>query len=211
VRIQDTGIGMSRDDISRIFEPFYSKKKMGRSGSGLGLAVVYGVIQDHHAYIDVTSREQGGTTFDLYFQRTRSTQISRKEAAMTKPGSESILVVDDNASQRKLADRLLSALGYSTACVSTGKDAVEYLKRSEVDLIVLDMVLEDSFDGLDTFKAIREFKPEQKFIVASGYSESDRSNELKTLGCRQYINKPYSPQTLSQAIRAELDGSDIDQ
>ncbi|MCP4371182.1 MAG: transporter substrate-binding domain-containing protein, partial [Deltaproteobacteria bacterium] len=135
--VSDDGSGISSDDLERIFEPFYTKKVMGRSGTGLGLAVVWNTVQDHKGYINVTSGENG-TTFELYFPITRD-EISDKDLSMPikdyKGNGETILVVDDVESQREISSKMLDKLGYKTKVVSSGEEAVEYLKENTVDLI----------------------------------------------------------------------------
>ena len=151
--ISDTGIGISPDDIEKIFEPFYSKKKMGRSGTGLGMAVVWGTVKDHNGYIDVQSTEGKGTTFTLYFLVTRE-NLPEDEASLPiesySSNGESILIVDDVEEQRKIASGMLKELGYSIVSVSSGEEAVEYLKANKAHLLVLDMIMDPGMDGLDT-------------------------------------------------------------
>ncbi|MBW2204876.1 MAG: PAS domain S-box protein, partial [Deltaproteobacteria bacterium] len=171
--ISDTGTGISQDDIKKIFEPFYTKKKMGRSGTGLGMAVVWGTVKDHNGYIDVQSIERKGTTFTLYFPVTRK-KLPEDEASLPiesySGNGESILIVDDVEEQRKIASGMLKELGYSVLSVSSGEEAVEYLKTNKVVLLVLDMIMDPGMDGLDTYKKIIEIHPGQKAIIASGFS-----------------------------------------
>ncbi|UCD90331.1 MAG: PAS domain S-box protein, partial [Desulfobacterales bacterium] len=134
--VSDDGSGISSDDLERIFEPFYTKKVMGRSGTGLGLAVVWNVVQDHNGYIDVTT-DKNGTTFELYFPITRE-EISGQDQSIPIKGykgdGETILVVDDVESQRKISCKMLDTLGYKTKAVSSGEEAAEYLKEHTIDL-----------------------------------------------------------------------------
>jgi PAS domain S-box-containing protein len=135
--ISDTGTGISTDDLEKIFEPFYTKKKMGRSGTGLGMAVVWGTVKDHNGYIDVKSTEGKGTTFTLYFPVTRKSPEERSVISLKDymGKGEAILVVDDVEEQRKIASGMLKELGYSVAMVSSGEEAVEYLTTHKVHLI----------------------------------------------------------------------------
>ncbi|MBW1853058.1 MAG: response regulator, partial [Deltaproteobacteria bacterium] len=157
--VSDTGTGISPDDIGKIFEPFYTKKKMGRSGTGLGMAVVWGTVKDHNGYIDVQSTEGQGTTFTLYFPVTRK-KLAEDESSLTiesySGNGESILIVDDVEEQRKIASGMLKELGYSVLSVSSGEEAVEYMKTNKVVLLVLDMIMDPGMDGLKKKKKIIE-------------------------------------------------------
>jgi len=118
---------------------------------------------------------------------------------------ESILVVDDVQGQRELAATMLGKLNYTVSCVSSGEEAVEYLKSHKADLIVLDMIISSGIDGLDTYKRILEINPTQKAIIVSGFSESDRVREAHSLGAGPYVKKPYVLEKLGRAVRRELD------
>jgi CheY-like chemotaxis protein len=207
--VSDTGEGITTADLKRIFEPFYTKKVMGRrSGTGLGLAVVWGTVKDHNGYINVQSEEGKGTTFTLYFPVTREEiyeeKISVPVSEYTGNG-ESILVVDDVKDQRELASHMLGKLNYNVATVSSGEEAMEYVKQNKVDLIVLDMIMDPGIDGLDTYKRILEINPKQKAIIVSGYSETERVKRAQVLGAGAYIRKPYLSERLGLAIKKELD------
>ena len=205
--ISDTGTGISPDDINKIFEPFYSKKKMGRSGTGLGMAVVWGTVKDHNGYIDVQSTEGKGTAFTLYFPVTRNTNSGDKPAlslALYSGHGESILIVDDVKEQRSIASGMLKELGYLVESVSSGEEALEYLKNQKVDLLVLDMIMDPGLDGLETYKRIIEIHPGQKAIIASGFSETDRAKELQNLGAGTYIRKPFLLEKIGVAVKEEL-------
>ena len=208
--VTDTGEGISEKDLKKIFEPFYTKKVMGRSGTGLGLAVVWGTVKDHNGYINVQSEEGKGTTFTLYFPVTReeksNEQISMPVSEYLGHG-ESILVVDDVQGQRELAARMLEKLNYGVATVSSGEEAVEYLKTHKVDLVVLDMIMDPGMDGLDTYRAILKIHPGQKAIIVSGFSESDRVRKAQALGAGTYVRKPYVRENLGIAVKKNLGGS----
>jgi PAS domain S-box-containing protein len=206
--ISDTGTGISPDDIAKIFEPFYTKKKMGRSGTGLGMAVVWGTVKDHNGYIDVQSTEGRGTTFTLYFPATReklSEDKSHLAIGSYSGDGESILVIDDVEEQRKIASGMLKELGYSAVSVSSGEEAVEYLKINKIDLLLLDMIMDPGMDGLDTYKKVLELHPGQKAIIASGFSETDRVKELQSLGAGAYIRKPFLLEKIGLAVKEELE------
>ena len=206
--ISDSGIGISSDDLSRIFEPFYTKKVMGRSGTGLGMAVVWGTVKDHKGYIDVQSIEDEGTSFTLYFPATRKELAGDKSQLAIEDymGKEnSILIVDDIKEQREIASIMLEQLGYSLTSVSSGEEAIEYLKSRSADLIILDMIMDPGLDGLETYRRILELHPGQKAIIASGFSETERVREAQNLGAGEYIKKPYTLEQIGLAVKKELE------
>jgi two-component system cell cycle sensor histidine kinase/response regulator CckA len=205
--ISDTGVGISPQDRERIFEPFYTKKVMGRSGTGLGMAVVWGTVKDHKAYIDVDSAEGKGTTFSLYFPVTRK-EATRDESIVPindyMGKGESILVVDDVAEQREIASGMLRKLGYSVLSVSSGEEAVRYMNDNTADLVVLDMIMDPGIDGLETYKRIIELHPSQLAIIASGFSETEHARAAQQLGAGAYVKKPYLLEKIGLAVKHEL-------
>jgi len=206
--VADSGVGISPQDIKQIFEPFYTKKVMGRSGTGLGMAVVWGTVKDHGGYIDVQSSENKGTVFTLYFPAFREESSGERLAVAVEDcrgRGESVLVVDDVEEQRTIAGAILSKLGYHVATVSCGEDAVRYVRENPVDLLVLDMIMGTGMDGLETFREIIKWKPGQKAIIASGFSETARVKETQHLGAGEYVKKPYSMEKIGFAVRKELD------
>ncbi len=207
VTVSDNGRGISAADIKKIFEPFYTKKVMGRSGTGLGLAVVWGTVKDHDGYIDVQSEDGKGSTFTIYLPATREEltgddQKTSPEEYMGK--GETILVVDDLKEQREVATSMLTRLGYRVEAVSGGEEAIAYLKASKADLIVLDMIMDPGMDGLETYRRVLAINPKQKAIIVSGFSETDRVKKAMELGAGTYVRKPYILENLGMAIRNEL-------
>jgi signal transduction histidine kinase/ActR/RegA family two-component response regulator len=205
IRVKDNGAGIAPGRLERIFEPFYTDKEMGRSGSGLGLAVVYGVVQDLRGRIDVQSEEGVGTQFDLYFPAVLNYSPPEPEPKPIVRGEQRVLVVDDVAVQREVAVALLGTLGYTVESVKNGHEALDFLARETVDLIVLDMIMEEGFDGLDTYREIAKLYPGQKCVIASGFSESERVKEAQALGAGGYVAKPYTRDGIGKLVRAELD------
>jgi CheY-like chemotaxis protein len=205
--VTDTGNGISPEDISRIFEPFYTKKIMGRSGTGLGLAVVWGTVQDHNGYIVVDSTPGIGTSFSIYFPATKNTVATKTESVPIETyvgKGQQILVVDDAEPQREIASNILERLNYHVATVASGEAAVEYVKSKPCDLIVLDMLMDPGIDGLETYKRILSIAPHQKAIIASGFSETEQVIETQRLGAGAYIKKPYTLAEIGLAVKAEL-------
>lgn len=207
MEISDTGHGISAEDIEHIFEPFYTKKVMGRSGSGLGLAVVWGTVKDHHGYIDVRS-SAGGSSFTIYLPASRETVTKGEGKEISKDiqgRGERLLVIDDIEEQRELAKMILVGFGYRVATASSGEEAVAYLRRHDVDLLLMDMIMEPGMDGLDTYKEVLKIKPGQKAIIVSGFSETDRVTQALRMGAGAYVRKPFLMEKLALAVREELD------
>jgi two-component system, cell cycle sensor histidine kinase and response regulator CckA len=205
--VSDDGSGISSVDLERIFEPFYTKKVMGRSGTGLGLAVVWNTVQDHKGYIDVAS-DENGTAFELYFPITRD-EISDKALSVPikdyKGNQETILVVDDMENQREISCKMLDTLGYKTKAISSGEEAVEYLKENTVDLILLDMIMDPGINGRKTYERIIKIHPKQKAIIVSGFAATDEVRKAQKLGAGQYIKKPVTLEKIGIAVKEELE------
>jgi PAS domain S-box-containing protein len=207
--VSDNGEGIAPAELGKIFEPFYTKKVMGKSGTGLGLAVVWGTVQDHDGYIDVASEKGKGSAFTIYLPVTREELTADKQKLSPDQylgRGESILVVDDVEAQRKLAASMLTRLNYNVSVVSSGEEAVEYIKTCNVDLVVLDMIMGPGIDGLETFRQIVEINPDQKAVIVSGFSETDRVKKVHELGAGAYIQKPYILERIGTAVKNELAG-----
>jgi CheY-like chemotaxis protein len=181
---------------------------MGRSGTGLGLAVVWGTVKDHDGYIDVESEEKKGTAFTLYFPVTREGLTKTEQAVpqSTYMGrGEHILVVDDVEGQRHLALAMLGGLGYKVDTVASGEEAIEFVKKQPVDLLILDMIMDPGIDGLETYRRILEICKDQKTIIVSGFAMTERVRKTQSLGAGSYLKKPYLLEKIGIAIRRELD------
>ena len=208
LEVTDTGAGISPEEIKKIFDPFFTKKVMGRSGTGLGMSVVWGTVKDHKGYINVESKLEEGSTFKLYFPVTRkekTEQANSKDFADLIGNGESILVIDDMKEQQMIALKILTQLGYSVKTVSSGEEAVELLKKNTVDLLLLDMIMDPGIDGLETYRRISEIHPNQRAVIASGFSKTDKVKNAQRLGAGQYLKKPYTIDKIGMAVRSELD------
>jgi len=206
VSIIDNGAGISADDKERIFEPFYSKKMMGRSGSGLGLTVVWNTVQDHQGYINVTSGSDK-TAFELYFPSSRQLQPDLKEPAKEESiqgDGQSILVVDDDENQREIATQILTRLGYHVETAECGETAIACLAEKAFDLIVLDMIMDPGINGRQTYEAIVRKHPGQKAIIVSGFAETKDVKEVLRLGAGAFVKKPYTTDRIGRAVKREL-------
>jgi two-component system cell cycle sensor histidine kinase/response regulator CckA len=214
LEIEDTGCGVDKNDVNHLFEPFFSRKTKGdHSGSGLGLAVVHGIVKDHNSFIDVASRVGEGTTFTLYFPLMSSSRVTppvELEVAATPQGSGRILVVDDEKIQRFTISKNLKKLGYDASVASNGHEAVALFAEAEkaksappFDLVLLDMTMEIGFDGLDTYQAILELYPKQKVIMSSGHTDSKRIQAAMALGA-DCLPKPFQRYDLAAALQKTL-------
>jgi PAS domain S-box-containing protein len=207
LEISDIGIGIAPSDLEKIFEPFYTKKTMGRSGTGLGMSVVWGTVKDHDGYIDISTEEGSGTTFILYFPTSRS-EIQTSSTVYIEDyigKGESILVVDDSPEQRALAQRMMQRLGYEVYTAASGEEAVSLVNERKYDLLILDMIMPPGMDGLETYKQILKIVPDQKAVIASGYTMSEYVHEAQQMGAGGYIKKPFTLEKIGLAVRAEFD------
>lgn len=206
--ISDTGIGMSTGEINRVFEPFYTSKIMGRSGTGLGMAVVWGTVKDHDGYIDIKSKPGKGTTFTVYIPTTDELMLEQSKNSVQNylGDGEKILVVDDLEEQRALTHGILESLGYQSDVAASGIEAIEKCKKKTYDLLVLDMIMPGDYDGLATYEAIKSSNPKQKAIIVSGFSETSRVKKAQEIGAGTYLKKPYTVELLATAIYKELQG-----
>jgi len=215
IEVSDNGCGMEPAVLNRVFEPFYTQKqKTGRSGSGLGLSIVHGIVDDHEGYIDVESTPEVGTTFCLYFRLSDASAEEKSEGERTLVrGAGQIVVVDDEPSQRYLASSCLTRLGYTVSLGENGRVALQMFAKakennqpSPYDLVILDMIMEPDFDGLDTLRAIRALYPEQKVLIVSGHAENDRIAAALKTGV-QWLQKPYGINDLAAAVAGMLQGN----
>ncbi|MFQ5603357.1 MAG: PAS domain S-box protein [bacterium] len=206
LEISDNGIGIEPEIFHRIFDPFFTTKKMDRMrGSGLGLSVVHGIVEDHHGYITIDSKFGQGTTFTVYFPTSKDLLLEDESFIIkSKGGTEKILFVDDDPVQRRVVKQLLHRLGYKVETLDCGEKATKHVKQKGYDLLILDMVM-DGIDGTETYRQILEFKPEQKTIILSGYAMSERVQEALSLGADTFLSKPIQLNDLANAVRKVLD------
>ena len=208
VIVRDEGIGMSREEKEKIFEPFYTKKIKDRNGTGLGMSVVWGTVQDHSGTITVMSKKGEGTTVEITFPTTPEKLPPPEDSIPLTDfvgNKERILIVDDESEPREIAGRYLTKLNYKVDKVASGEDAVKQFKRRRHDLIILDMLLGNGMDGLDTFTKLSQIDPDVKAVIVSGFSETDRVKQAQQMGAGDYIRKPYSFRELGLAVKKELE------
>ncbi len=205
--VKDDGPGIAANDLEHIFEPFYTKKKMGRSGTGLGLAVVWNAIQDHDGNVKVES-DKNGTSFTLLFPTSTDQTLSKPKKNITienlRGNGEHILVVDDEPHQRNIASQLLSLLDYQVDTVHSGEEAITFVRTQKVDLLLLDMLMDSGINGRQTYEEIIKIYPKQKAVIASGFSESEEVKQAISLGAGAFIKKPYTFEQLGLAIQTVI-------
>ncbi|HMP74896.1 MAG TPA: response regulator [Kiritimatiellia bacterium] len=211
VAVHDTGAALAGEDIERLFEPFYNRTAMGRRFvSGLGMTLVHRVVADHGGYLDVESVAGKGTTYLLHLPVSSGEAVLELKADYT--GQERILVVDDYEDHRRAAGDILRDLGYHVITAPNGREAVRLFESAlreedtRIHLAVIDLVLGDEFDGVETYKKLIELQPGQPAVLVSGFADIARIVEARKLGIRQSIQKPYAADTLGAAVRAALDG-----
>ncbi len=204
--ISDSGVGISDQDLSHIFDPFYTKKTLGRAGTGLGLAIVWNSVQDHNGHIKVSSSHDG-TTFNLYFPATsmdHETPLIDSEHIDLNGHGEHIVVIDDEPHIRDLARQILQECGYKVTTLSNGEQAVEFLRYNDADLLLLDMLMSPGLNGYQTYAKIKTFKPHQRAVIASGFSASDDVKATLAAGAYSFIFKPYSLAQLAREVKQAL-------
>lgn len=209
MKISDTGQGMAPETMERVFEPFFTTKKMGR-GTGLGLASVYGIVKAHGGYIDVESKMGVGTTFSVYLPATEKKLV--QEVYVSEPsaaGSETILLVDDDAMILDIGAMMLQRLGYTVLSASSGKQALRIYEadKENIHMVILDMIMPD-MTGSETYDALKKAEPGVKVLLSSGYSIDGQAQKIMDRGCDGFIQKPFALDELSLNIRKILDEDD---
>ncbi|MGC4090239.1 MAG: substrate-binding domain-containing protein [Polyangiaceae bacterium] len=211
--VSDNGCGIPEYELGRIFEPFFSSKRVDEQrGSGLGLAIVHGVVKEHDGFIDLASKAGLGTTFSLYFPRADAlAKVSIPPESPLQRGHARILVVDDEPVQLRTCRRVLGSLGYKVDCLASGREALERFEAarsvgdsSPYDLVILDMILNEDLDGLDRFEQIVRSFPRQRAIVVSGHAPPERAEQAFQQGLA-WLAKPYTADALSVAVRTALE------
>lgn len=203
--VRDTGIGMDEATRQRVFDPFFTTKEKER-GTGLGLASVYGIVRNHKGLVTVESRPDEGATFSVYLPLSDKTPPG-EESVTTGPlmGSETLLLVDDEAMILDVGREMLEVLGYRVLTCGSGEEAIRTLaaRGEEIALVILDMVM-PGMDGSRTFDRLREIRPNIPVMLASGYSRDGQALEILGRGCNGFIQKPFDLSELSREIRKIL-------
>ncbi len=207
--ISDTGHGMDKEILEHIFEPFFTTKEIGK-GTGLGLAMVYGIVKSHNCHIVCYSEPGRGTVFKIYFpvleEANVELSVESEKGAEIRGGHETILLVDDEESLLVLGQDMLREHGYTTITVESGERAIEIYKREKdrIDLVILDI----GMPGMGGYKCLQELlkiNPEIKVIIASGYTDSEKVKEVLEHGAAGFISKPYRLTDMLDNLRKLLD------
>ncbi len=207
--VSDTGHGMDSETLNRIFEPFFTTKDIGH-GTGLGLATAYGIVKQHQGWIEVQSKVNEGTTFNIYLPATAGVGRAEAEPQTTGApgGKETILVVEDEPALRELVQEILLSKGYSVMGAASGARALVVWAehKDKIDLVLTDMMMPEGVSGRDLAEKVQRDRADIKVIYTSGYSLDVVSPDFTLKEGINYLQKPYMPDTLIQLVRNVLDG-----
>jgi signal transduction histidine kinase/ActR/RegA family two-component response regulator len=207
IGVSDNGVGIAQENLEKIFDPFFTTKEVGK-GSGLGLAMVYGIVQNSRGHVQVESRKGKGTSFDLLFRVASDTE-SQQSLGLFKPGlagEETVLLVDDEDMVRELGNEILQSYGYHVVLACDGLEALEIYQHrgKDIDLVILDLLM-PNLGGKDTLLKLRHINPSAKVIICSGYgAREDGLQHLLSLRVN-IVHKPFKPEELVSAVRLILD------
>ena len=210
LRVSDTGTGMDSATLAHLFEPFFTTKEIGQ-GTGLGLATVYGIVKQHDGWVEVTSSPGRGTTFDVFFPASNEVIMEEARPVASAPpaagGTETILIVEDEPVLREMARAILENSGYQILEAGSGKEALVVWDRREgpIDLLLTDMMMPEGVSGLDLAERLLDLQPGLKIIFSSGYSVEEIDSEVLNRTQAHFLQKPYSYESLSGAVRECLD------
>lgn len=205
--VSDTGQGMDKETIEHIFEPFYTTKDVGK-GTGLGLAMVYGLVKQHHGFITCESWPEQGTSLKIYFPvvEKEKEELEQIDVAAAPGGDETLLIVDDEDVVRNLGADYLRQAGYTVLTASNGREALEiYLRRqSDISLVILDLIMPE-MGGRRCFEELLKINPDVRVLIVSGYTSGGTEKDARELGARGFVGKPYDLSELLETIRHVLD------
>jgi PAS domain S-box-containing protein len=204
ITISDTGCGMSHETQSRVFEPFFTTKDLGK-GTGLGLATVFGTVQQHQGAINFTSVIDAGTSFHIYLPLTEEQTDGTNTTVNIYNGKDTLLLVDDDPTVLKTTKEILTKLGYDVLCAENGEVALQtyHAKREHINLVILDVVM-PVMNGKDCFHALRQMNPDIRILISTGFPTEIDVEEMLSAGRCDLLHKPYLTPTLSQAVHDTL-------
>ena len=198
---------MDKETAERIFEPFFTTKEMGR-GTGLGLAMVYGIVKHHNGHITVYSEVGHGTTFKVYLPAIEGEVEPEVEDRSIMPafGTETVLLVDDEDLVSDLGSRILTKYGYTVIQAANGREALDLFKkeRSQISLVILDLIMPE-MGGTECLKELLKIDPQLKVLVASGYSADASVKETIQMGAKGFVTKPFRVNEILRDVRRVLD------
>jgi len=208
--VTDTGQGMEKTTLEHIFDPFFTTKEVGK-GTGLGLAMVYGIVKNHNGHITCVSNPGEGTTFEIFLPaiaRLEGTSHIDTGVAEQRGGDEIILLVDDDAAVRGLGEAVLQMFGYTVISAEDGETALQVYRegRDSIQLVILDLIM-PGIGGTQCLQMLLEMNPQAKVIIASGYSVAGQFERVSEIGAKAFIHKPYDIQEMLKTIRGVLDES----
>ena len=205
--VSDNGTGVNLDERERIFEPFFTTKEVGK-GTGLGLAMAYGIVQQHGGIIDFSSEFGVGSTFRIYLPKSETMEAIELEPVVADApgGSETVLVAEDDDEVRYILVEMLESKGYQVISARDGEEALEVFKMNqhEINLVIMDMMM-PRLSGTEVFKRIRDLDSELPIIICTGYSPDSADSEFQDHQKLRLIYKPYSPDQLFIIVREALD------
>ncbi len=207
--VADTGAGIAPEILSRIFEPFFTTKEAGK-GTGLGLATVYGIVKQHHGWIEVDSQVRHGTTFKVFFPASLNTAAASTplvSSTAARGRGETILIAEDEPALRRLAARILRNLGYEVLEAGSGVEAITVWEQhgKKVNLLLTDLVMPDGMTGRELAKQMAARQAGLKVIYTSGYSPEIRETSFLFREGYNFLQKPYPPAKLAETVRGYLD------
>jgi len=204
--VSDTGTGMDTETQRKIFDPFFTTKETGK-GTGLGLYIVHSVISNHGGYVNLYSEPNKGTRFNIYLPITKTIDIEESDEADNIMGSETILVIDDEANVRELCKDMLEPLGYTVLLAGSGSDGINIFRamKDKISLVIIDMIM-PKMGGSEVFQALKTIKPDIKVVLCSGYSHEGFAGIDKLLksGASGFVQKPFTRHSIAQAIKKAL-------
>jgi two-component system, cell cycle sensor histidine kinase and response regulator CckA len=204
--VSDSGVGMNKETLDRIFEPFFTTKEPGK-GTGLGSATVYGVVKQHEGFVNVYSELGHGTTFRVYLPAAKVVsdvaQAPIPDRVVT--GTETVLLAEDHEELREIAEETLTSAGYHVIVANNGEDAVRLFRAhvNEVKVVVLDVIM-PRLTGVGAFSQVCAMKPDVPVIFTTGHTEELASLSSGIQSAAGFLQKPYSPKALCQAVRSAL-------
>ena len=206
--VTDTGTGMDARTLERIFDPFFTTKEFGK-GTGLGLALVYGIIKGHGGYIDVGSEEGKGATFKIYLPATeKMIEKAERDSDSILKGTETILIVDDEDLVLEVGQKFLKFMGYQVFTARNGEEALEAYRthQGKISLVLLDLVM-PKMEGGEVFDRLKQISPDVKVLISSGYGINGEASKILERGAQGFIQKPFDMKQLSRLIRTILNNS----